>query len=42
VSYLGWTKLTAAGDVIGCGVDMTIGRAFFTRNGKLLGESFSS
>ncbi|CAK9784459.1 SPRY-domain-containing protein [Cutaneotrichosporon oleaginosum] len=29
------------GDVVGCGLDMTIGRAFFTRNGKLLGHAFS-
>ncbi|BEJ01717.1 hypothetical protein CcaverHIS631_0603990 [Cutaneotrichosporon cavernicola] len=29
------------GDVVGCGIDMTIGRAFFTRNGTLLGHAFS-
>ncbi|GMK54219.1 hypothetical protein CspeluHIS016_0108050 [Cutaneotrichosporon spelunceum] len=30
------------GDVVGCGIDMTIGRAFFTRNGNLLGHAFSN
>ncbi|KAL1408931.1 hypothetical protein Q8F55_005745 [Vanrija albida] len=29
------------GDVVGCGIDYTTGRAFFTRNGKLLGHAFS-
>ncbi|WOO82818.1 Ran-binding protein 10 [Vanrija pseudolonga] len=29
------------GDILGCGVDYTTGRAFFTRNGELLGHAFS-
>lgn len=27
-----------AGDTVGCGIDFTTGRAFFTKNGKFIGE----
>ncbi|WRT63359.1 uncharacterized protein IL334_000264 [Kwoniella shivajii] len=33
-----WTT----GDTVGCGVDLTSGRAFFTKNGKMMGHRFSS
>ncbi|WVR03215.1 hypothetical protein IAU60_000206 [Kwoniella sp. DSM 27419] len=32
-----WTT----GDTVGCGVDFTTGRAFFTKNGKMMGHRFS-
>ncbi|WWC57747.1 uncharacterized protein I303_100281 [Kwoniella dejecticola CBS 10117] len=32
-----WTT----GDVVGCGIDFTTGRAFFTKNGKMMGHRFS-
>jgi hypothetical protein len=31
---------STVGDILGCGVDYTTGRAFFTRNGELLGHAF--
>ncbi|KAK8844546.1 hypothetical protein IAR55_006393 [Kwoniella newhampshirensis] len=33
-----WTT----GDTVGCGVDFSTGRAFFTKNGKMLGHRFSN
>ncbi|WWD22906.1 hypothetical protein CI109_107401 [Kwoniella shandongensis] len=33
-----WTT----GDTVGCGIDFTTGRAFFTKNGRLLGHRFSN
>lgn len=35
-----WTYLirATAHDVIGCGVDFTLNKAFYTKNGTLLGE----
>lgn len=29
-----------AGDIIGCGLDFTTNRAFFTKNGKLIGKVY--
>ncbi|KAJ9114605.1 hypothetical protein QFC22_005478 [Naganishia vaughanmartiniae] len=37
----GWPTSTT-GDVIGCGVDFTTGKAFFTKNGQMIGHAFKS
>lgn len=36
----GWPTSTV-GDIVGCGIDMTTGIAFFTQNGKFVGQAFS-
>lgn len=35
-------NVTVAGDVIGCGIDFVLRKAFFTKNGAFLGESTTS
>ncbi|KAJ9104422.1 hypothetical protein QFC21_001917 [Naganishia friedmannii] len=37
----GWPTSTT-GDVIGCGVDFTTGKAFFTKNGQMVGHAFKN
>lgn len=33
------SNVTVAGDVVGCGIDFVLRKAFFTKNGAFLGES---
>ena len=33
-----FSKWGVAGDIVGCGIDFTTYKAFFTRNGTLIGE----
>lgn len=35
----GWPTSTT-GDTIGCGIDFTTGKAFFTKNSVFIGEAF--
>ena len=40
VSHLYWLSLIPVGDTVGCGINFIQKRAFFTKNGKMIGESF--
>ncbi|OCF30798.1 hypothetical protein I316_07521 [Kwoniella heveanensis BCC8398] len=36
-----FSETWSTGDTVGCGVDFTTGRAFFTKNGRMMGHRFS-
>ncbi|WVF66683.1 hypothetical protein IAT40_001424 [Kwoniella sp. CBS 6097] len=37
-----FSETWSTGDTIGCGIDFTTGRAFFTKNGRMMGHRFSN
>ncbi|WVQ94295.1 hypothetical protein IAU59_001374 [Kwoniella sp. CBS 9459] len=36
-----FSETWSTGDTVGCGIDFTTGRGFFTKNGKMMGHRFS-